>query len=596
MPKVYITRKKLNEDVSITDPTLAQQYLAVKKQMADKRTKRDQLMKNVNQIDNEMNILEKNLIAIEVKSAQSQGEVKATKPENREQPVAQTQTQNQGEIVSNESISYDFDDLDEEELDEDGFIGGDTQGKAQAFRTRLLKVDEEMFNTNVKLADKYEENGVYRIKGEEKVVADVEKYSNGAIITFRDGSEYSAEELDGLNAKFVRKLSIDEVDDLYGNGDDGWESEYYKKLEDEEKLQDLQDQLADLEEEEEQIRIDMEQDLADYDEISWEPDRNPRRSLSTGETESQEMPHDVYGEALQDVEDRQAEIRKQIRELLGSPQPREMTYDEAKKLREDRAEYGRMNMGPTNLNDDEDVYKVDESIYDDIINDLESEKEKMEKIQDFITDITDNIEIDINTPDEDKSNVNEPTEILEPEDEPEILMPIPVQDEPELPTFNIVQYDDDEDYDNEDPFMLSPEEKLVSQTLKAEEDKGTYVPELMEDEDIETEIEMMNYEDEDQERDEYVFHVRIPESIDNDEIIAKFYRDDEEDFWTVRVVKGDEEPLESMEFDPRLDKIEIISKLASIYNEVEIIDPKEYEYLLDDKEKIDSEYYEDLVK
>jgi hypothetical protein len=50
MPKVYIKRKRLNEDVNINDPELAQQYLAVRKQMADKRTKKDQLMRQVNQI------------------------------------------------------------------------------------------------------------------------------------------------------------------------------------------------------------------------------------------------------------------------------------------------------------------------------------------------------------------------------------------------------------------------------------------------------------------------------------------------------------------------------------------------------------------
>ena len=654
MPKVYITRKKLNEDVSITDATLAQQYLAVKKQMADKRTKRDQLMKNVNQIDNEMNILEKNLIAIEMKSTQQTGEVKATQPENREQPAVQGGT-NQGEIVeslslneelsgeendyreevidyisnieeypdaetivwefgdildncylddqpvetcaktiiqaarsASESISYDFDE--DDDLDEDGFIGGDTQGKAQVQRTRILKVKEEMFNTHTASIDKYDKNSVYMVKGQEKIVDEVEKYSNGAIITFRDGTEYSAEELDSLNAKFVRALTWDEIDELDRHWDDEFDAEFYED-EDEETIQELQQQLSELEEEEQQIRTDMEQELANYDESSWVPDKNPRKSLSTGETSTQQMPHDVYGEALQNVEDKQEEIRKLIRELSG-----------AGPISEDMAEYGNSNMGPTNVEDDEDIYKVEESVYDDIIDKLESERNKMEQIQDFIVDLTDNIEIDINMPDDVEVNVEEPTQVLEPEEEPEVLMPIPVEDEEEdVPAFDMVQYNNDEepyDQDNsyededEDPFMPSGEDLLVSQTLKAEEDKGPYEP-MMEDGELETEIEMMNYEDDDQERDEYVFHVKIDETTDH-EIIAKIFRDDEEDFWTVRVVKGDEEPLQSMEFDPRLDKLEIIAKLADIYDEIEIIHAKEYEFLLDDKEKVDSEYYEDL--
>jgi len=83
MAKVYMKVKRINEDVSITDSTLAQQYLAVKKQMADKRTRRDNLMKQVNQIDSEMNILEKNLIAIEAKSAAASGKPEEPKPDQK---------------------------------------------------------------------------------------------------------------------------------------------------------------------------------------------------------------------------------------------------------------------------------------------------------------------------------------------------------------------------------------------------------------------------------------------------------------------------------------------------------------------------------
>ena len=91
MPKVYIKRKKLNEDINITDPTLAQQYLAVRKQIADKNTKKDQLMKSVNQIDSEINILEKNLIAIQTKAAQQQGQTTVEKEEKASTPETEAQ-------------------------------------------------------------------------------------------------------------------------------------------------------------------------------------------------------------------------------------------------------------------------------------------------------------------------------------------------------------------------------------------------------------------------------------------------------------------------------------------------------------------------
>lgn len=86
--KVYIKRKRLNEDISINDPGLAQQYLAVKKQITDKNTKRNQLMRSVNQIDSEIDILNKNLIVIETKAAQKQGEVQISSTQNKEKQTS----------------------------------------------------------------------------------------------------------------------------------------------------------------------------------------------------------------------------------------------------------------------------------------------------------------------------------------------------------------------------------------------------------------------------------------------------------------------------------------------------------------------------
>ena len=89
--KVYFKKKEqIYEDVTITDSTLAQQYLAVKRQMSDRRTKRDGLMKQINQIDSELNILERNLIAIESKAADQQAKQQTT---TQQQQVQKTQTQ-----------------------------------------------------------------------------------------------------------------------------------------------------------------------------------------------------------------------------------------------------------------------------------------------------------------------------------------------------------------------------------------------------------------------------------------------------------------------------------------------------------------------
>ena len=682
MPKVYITRKKLNEDVSITDSTLAQQYLAVKKQMADKRTKRDQLMKNVNAIDSELNILEKNLIAIETKSAQKTGETAARKPENTEKStssqgdveesgMAQYESLNElfipldddeglndyreevieaiGEIYHDgETLTWEFSDILENSyyddqpadhcaklivdadrnlpinhhVEEDGYIGGDTQSKIATNARMPIRVANESLDED---PIAYAEDMVISVNGEEKIIKSIERYSNNLIIYFDDGSEMTADELNKQDVEYIRDI---EFEDDYDMDDDDNDYNEEREL----ALLDLQRDLEYIEQEEQQAYIDMEQDLANYDESTHVPSKNTRASLASGEKTSETMPHDVWGGILNDIDQRKEEIKNQIRQLNGTADSAEMTYDQALKLRNEglQAEYGRINHGPSNMADDEGdddleessdwqatsreewekgmiatrpispFESTNESVYDEIMNDLEDEKEKIEKIQDFITQTTQRVDIDINTPDEIEIN----------DDEPEVLEPILVDEEPPMGgmPFDLVNYDDEDDGDpydmsvhspgsgfyddDEDPFALSAEEELTNETLKTEK-KSPYIPDPMNEEDEETELEMMNYEEDDQDQDEYVFHVMIDEETDH-EIIAKVYRDNEEDFWTVRVVKGDEEPLQSMEFDPRLDKLEIIGKLADIYDDIEIIDPKEYEYLLDDKEKVDAEYYAEL--
>lgn len=98
---------------------------------------------------------------------------------------------------------------------------------------------------------------------------------------------------------------------------------------------------------------------------------------------------------------------------------------------------------------------------------------------------------------------------------------------------------------------------------------------------------------------DYVFTLKVEVAEEEGEdIIAKFFKNEDDDFWRVRVVQGDEQPLEDMQFDPELDMVEIIEKIAEIpgYSEIEEMETQEYEDLLDDKEIIDQAFYDDIIK
>ena len=90
--------------------------------------------------------------------------------------------------------------------------------------------------------------------------------------------------------------------------------------------------------------------------------------------------------------------------------------------------------------------------------------------------------------------------------------------------------------------------------------------------------------------------MRIIDRDEEEDIIAKFFKDEDDDFWKVRVVQGSEEPLETMQFDPEMEMLEIIEHLATMFDEVEQMDVEEYEDLLDDKEKSDEIFYDDIIE
>lgn len=114
------------------------------------------------------------------------------------------------------------------------------------------------------------------------------------------------------------------------------------------------------------------------------------------------------------------------------------------------------------------------------------------------------------------------------------------------------------------------------------------------DEDVEDAVEAEDaIEAEDSLEGDYVFSVTVLDEDEEEDIIAKFYKDEDDDYWKARVVQGSEEPIESMQFDPDMNKVDIIEHLATIFDEVIEKDVDEYEEGLDDKEFIDSVFYDE---
>lgn len=89
---------------------------------------------------------------------------------------------------------------------------------------------------------------------------------------------------------------------------------------------------------------------------------------------------------------------------------------------------------------------------------------------------------------------------------------------------------------------------------------------------------------------ENVFAIRVKDPDEEEEIIAKVYKNEADDFWKIRVVQGSEEPLETMKFDPDMEFVDVMEKIAEIYDEVEEVLMEEYQELLNDKEEEDSKY------
>jgi hypothetical protein len=171
--------------------------------------------------------------------------------------------------------------------------------------------------------------------------------------------------------------------------------------------------------------------------------------------------------------------------------------------------------------------------------------------------------------------------------------------------------DTEEDFGLGDPNYAAQQDRFSSEDLPSEEypedteeDFGIADPrysnedrfnESVDDDDID----IVKSPDEDEKDDgevetispDYLFALRLIRPEDSEEIIAKVYRNDDHDFWKVRVVQGDEQPLEKMQFDPEMQMVDIIENLAEIYDEVEEVNVEDYEDMIDDKEENDEKFY-----
>lgn len=591
MPKVYI-RRKINEEISITDSTLAQQYLAVKKQIADKQTKKDQQMKVVNQIDNEINILQKNLIAIETKAATSQGKTTTEKPaENTTQPQQQATTTTQPAqtqaTATTESLASNIlrpkskeelpslDDyremvisfIDKNYHDGESLAYTHDDDIQEAFEMKESPEDiarqiVDMDKWGKTFESQYVKGMDLLVNGKSMYIDKVEKYPRFDVLHVTDHN---------YNSQMINSNWLDQQKVSVLSGGKKEKSKLSKsqkkKIADryweiESELRNAKEDLKDAKLRRQQMDFDMEQDMAGYDEMKQPKSVGPLKAKPK---------HDIWGDQLNQIEEEIEELSKKVQDLQNE-------YDDIDNKILDNGINVFM------------VYESNESIYDEMVDNIQQELIKLADIKSFIEDYDD-----------------------QPQETP-VLPAIPVEVNPrgdwEEKFSNAIGDDfspeeDEMDWDNvtdeivkdRNPLYPSEEEKIVDETLKVEDGKAPYVP-LLEDEedeedeedDDELESEMLNYEEDDEDSDEYVFHVRI-NGDEEDEIIAKIYRNSDDDGWIVRVVKGDEEPLQSMEFDDRLDKLGIIGYLADMFDDIEIIDPKEYEYLLDDKDKLDSEYY-----
>lgn len=102
-----------------------------------------------------------------------------------------------------------------------------------------------------------------------------------------------------------------------------------------------------------------------------------------------------------------------------------------------------------------------------------------------------------------------------------------------------------------------------------------------------------NYEKEDAEHESLadenlIFYIRI--NTENAALVKIFKAGDIDDRWELSVIEGDNTALDEMEFDPEFSKMEILTYLADIYEDVEEVDDEFLDDVIEDDEDIDAEF------
>jgi hypothetical protein len=523
MKKVFIKRF-INEDINISDPALTQQYLAVEKQIADKQTKKAQQSKIINQIDNEINILQKNLIAIKQKdsSNQQKSQPSAENKQNNNNQHTQTNTNqvnqptqtNQQNTQSNESYTGQL----------------KRSKKINNYREKVIDYIDKNFHDGETIVHEHEYlllkcfNSQKSSKYAANIIMKLAKSNEGYI----GGDNYNKSIANATTPIKEHYNYLNELEQLPPKP----KEQILKDLAllPKEKLNKL---LLNTAYEGSLVRVRYLLDAGADVEVK---DNDGQTALMIASWYGYKEVVQVLLAAGADVEVKDNDGWTALMYAL------KYKYKEIVQILRNA---GAKKSVKENLN---------ESVYNDVLNNIQKEIDKLSDIKTYIENYDDNSQDDLQT--------------------------------------TLQSYKDgvsDEVTNSKNPFTPSEDEKKVDETLKAE-NKEPFTPALIENKDIENELEMMNYEEEDEQTDNYVFYIRVNSNEDN-EIIAKVYKENIDDNWVLRVVKGDEEPLQSIEFDNRLNKLEIISYIADMFQEVEIMDPKEYEYLLNDKEKIDNTYY-----
>jgi len=180
MKKFYIP--KLNEDVVISDPTLASQYANAQKQIIDKDKQINALQKQINNLESQKVQLGQAMAQIEQKSAQNQvkeqptQQPKQTDQEKTQQQIQQSSqaaeilAQNTGESLSNvDPLSILIVESDKEDKDDEEESIQNLYDKSEKYKQQYNNIESDIENLeyNIKqLKSKFEQPNYEGIEGE----------------------------------------------------------------------------------------------------------------------------------------------------------------------------------------------------------------------------------------------------------------------------------------------------------------------------------------------------------------------------------------------------------------------------------------------